>query len=52
MNEVRRMLPLLCMLVEDEYGRSCGFSSLIGNLELPMSESSPEKDALYKPSFL
>ena len=62
MNEAWYMLPLLCMVVEDGYGRSCGLSWLIGGLivsklelEPPKSESSPRKvvrDALFKPSFL
>ena len=61
-NEKLHRLPLLCRVVEDGYGRSCGFSQLIGGLtisklelELPMSELSPRKvvhDALGKPSFL
>jgi hypothetical protein len=62
MNETLYMLPLLCRAVEDEYGRSCGFSWVIGGLivsklelEPPMSESSPKMvvhDALPEPSFL
>jgi hypothetical protein len=47
--------PLLGRVVEDEYGRHCGLSRLIGGpivfkLELdPRSDSSP--DALRKPLF-
>jgi hypothetical protein len=62
MNEKLHRPPLLCRVLEDGYGRSCGFSRLIGGLivsklelEPPMSESSPSKvvyDALGKPSFL
>jgi hypothetical protein len=61
MNEALHKLPLLCRVVEDGYGRSCGFSWLIGGLivsklelEPPMSESSPRKvvrDALHESSF-
>jgi hypothetical protein len=43
MNEALHMSPLLCRVVEDEYGRSCGFSRLIGG---------PIVDVLRKPSFL
>jgi hypothetical protein len=32
MNEALYTLPLLCMVVEDGYGRSCGFSWLIGTI--------------------
>ena len=64
MNEAWHRPPLLCKVVEDGYGRSCGFSWLIGRpvvsklkLEPPMGESSPSPrtvvhDALYKLSFL
>jgi hypothetical protein len=45
MNEALYRLPLLCRVVEDGYGRSCGFSWLMSKLEPepPMSESSPRK---------
>ena len=56
------MLPLLCRVVEDGYGRSCGFSWLIEHpivskleLEPSMSGPSPRKvvlDAPYDSSFL
>jgi hypothetical protein len=62
MNEALYRPPLLCMVVVDGYGRSCGLPRLIGGLivskfelEPPMSESSPRKvvrDALPRPSFL
>ena len=62
MNERLHRPPLLCNVIEDGYGRSCGFSWLIGGLivsklelEHPMSESSPRKvvhDALGKSSLL
>jgi hypothetical protein len=61
MNEALHRPPLLCRVLEDEYGRSCHFHGLIGGaivskleLEPPMSESSPRKvyDALRKPSFI
>jgi hypothetical protein len=32
MNEALYTLPLLCRVVEDGYGRSCGFLRLIENL--------------------
>jgi hypothetical protein len=60
MNEALHRLPLLCRVVEDEYG-SCEFSRLRGaivsklELEPLMSESSPRKvgcDALHEPSIL
>ena len=61
-NEKLHRPPLLCRVVEDGYGRSCGFSWLIGapivsklELEPPMSELSPNKlvhDALGRLSFL
>jgi hypothetical protein len=62
MSEASHWPPLLCKVVEDGYGRSCGFSWLIGGLivsklelEPPVSESLPRKidhDALGEPSFL
>jgi hypothetical protein len=65
MNEVLYTLPLLCMVVEDGYGRSCGFSWSIGGpivskleLEPMMSGPSPRKgvhdafDALHELSRL
>jgi hypothetical protein len=61
MNDALRRLPLLCRVVEDGYGRSCGFSFLIRGpivfkLELApsMSESSPMvvHDAIDEPAFL
>ena len=61
-NEKLHRPPLLCRVVEDGYGRSCGSSWLIGapivsklELEPPMSEPSPNKlvhDAMGKLSFL
>ena len=65
MNDALYMVPLLCRVVDDGYGRSCGFSWLIlgglivSKLELelepPVSESSPRRvvhDVLLEPSFL
>ena len=50
MNEWLHRSPLLCRVGEDRYGRSCGFSWLIGGSivsrfepEPTMSESSPIK---------
>jgi hypothetical protein len=62
MNEALHGPPLLCMVVEDGYGKSCVFPWLIGGpilskleLEPPMRVSSPRKvvhdAALRKPSF-
>ena len=44
MNEALYRLPLLCTVVEDGYGRSCGFSRLIGGLIV----SKLELEALYR----
>jgi hypothetical protein len=56
MNEALYMLPLLCRVIEDGYGRSCEFSRLIGGLivsklelEPPMCESPREdEDAAFR----
>jgi hypothetical protein len=58
MNEALHRPPLLCMVVEDEYGLPRLIEGPIVSkleLELPMSESSPRKvvrDALVRPSSL
>ena len=55
MNEALHRLPLLCMVVEDGYGRICGsIGTIVSKLELepPKSGSSPRevvRDVLYKP---
>jgi hypothetical protein len=53
MNEVLYTLPLLCRVVEDEYGRSCGLIGLIvSKLELePPRESLPRKDVALRVSL-
>jgi hypothetical protein len=52
-NEALYRSPLLCRVVKDGYGRSCGFSQLIGGPIVSKLELEPVvHDALYKPSFL
>ena len=52
MNEALYMSPLLCRAVEDGYGRSCGFSRLIGGPIVSRFELEPVVyDALNKPSL-
>jgi hypothetical protein len=59
MNEALHRPPLLGRVLEDEYGRSCGFLWLIEGpivskleLEPPMSGSSPLYLPLRKPCFV
>ena len=62
MNEAPHRPPLLCRVVEDGYGRSCGFSWLIGDLTVSGLELEPSMsetlsrtvvhDASYKLSCL
>jgi hypothetical protein len=61
MNEALHRPPLLCRVVEDGYGKSCGFSCWTGGLivsklelEPPISGSSFSAmyHALRKPSFV
>ena len=52
MNETLHMSPLLCRVVEDEYGRSCGSSRVVGGPIISRLELEPVKyDASNKPSF-
>jgi hypothetical protein len=53
MNEALHRSPLLCRVVEDGYGRSCGFSRLIGGPIVSNLELKPVvHDASNKPPFL
>ena len=52
MNDALYTLPLLCRVVEDGYGRSCGFSWLIGLIVELEPQTCESLDAeLCKPSL-